>query len=194
MYRILGTVDYGWTESTSSSSSSTTSALHRSVLQGRIKEACQGHLRSCFDRDVFLAPKSRPFSGKVENGLESPEDDPRLKSSTGSLHMLKLFEFSLVFGNDKLLIVDCLQKCANMWLDALTEGRDAKSDLWYITRQIYVLWEDYDYEELERLSLSEYRLGDLIYIWKALMLVKKMTMPSLTDHDSLSSIAKRLKS
>lgn len=80
-----------------------------------------------------------------------------------------------------------------MWLDALAEGRDAKSGLWYITRKIYVPWENYDYEESERLSLSEYRLGDLIYIWKALMFVKKMTTPSLTDHDSLPSIAKRLK-
>ncbi len=118
---------------------------------------------------------------------------PVLKSSTGSLHILKSFEFSIVFDNDELLIVDCLQKCANMWLDALAEGRDAKSGLWYITRKIYVPWENYDYEESERLSLSEYRLGDLIYIWKALMFVKKMTTPSLTDHDSLSSIAKRLK-
>ncbi len=80
-----------------------------------------------------------------------------------------------------------------MWPDALAEGRDAKSGLWYITRQTYVPRENYDYEESERLSLSEYRLGDLIYIWKALMFVKKMTTPSLTDHDSLSSTAKRLK-
>jgi len=86
-----------------------------------------------------------------------------LKSSTGSLHILNLFEFSLVlvFDNDELLIVDCLEKCANMWLDALAEGRDAKSGLWYITRQTYVPWENYDYEEPERLSISEYRLGDL---------------------------------
>ncbi len=125
--------------------------------------------------------------------LKVLEMTPVLKSSTGSLHILKLFEFSLVFDNDELLIVDCPQKCANMWLDALAEGRDAKSGLWYITRQTYVPWEKYDYEESERLSLPEYRLGDLIYIWKALMFVKKMTTPSLTDHDSLSSIAKRLK-
>ncbi len=116
--------------------------------------------------------------------LKVLEMTPVLKSSTGSLHILKLFEFSLVFDNDELLIVDCLQKCANMWLDALAG---------YITRQTYVPWENYDYEESERLSLSEYRLGDLIYIWKALMFVKKMTTPSLTDHDSLSSTAKRLK-
>lgn len=192
MYRILGTDHYVWSQSTSSPSCSTKCAIHRSVLQGRIKEACQGHLRWCFDRDVFLAPKSWPLSSKVKNGPESPGDDPGLKSSTGALHILKLFEFSHVFVNEKVFIKDCLQACANLWLDALAEGRDAKSGLWYRARQTYVPWEHHDTEESERLSLSEYRLGDHIYIWIALKFVEQMTTQHLADHGSLSSISRRL--
>lgn len=89
-------------------------AIHKSVLQSRIKEACQGCLRWCFNRDVFLAQRSWPPSETVNNGLKSQEDDPDLKSFTGSLNLLKVYEFSQVTADDKVLVRDYLQACANM--------------------------------------------------------------------------------
>ena len=192
MYRILGTDDYVCTKSPSSPNSSTTYAIHDSTLRSRIKEACRGHLRWCFHRDVFLAKTSWPLGENIKNDLDTFEDDPGLESFTGSLHILKLFEFSQTFNEDEVLVEECLQACANRWLDALVKGRDTKSGLWYRTRQTYVPWEHYDYEESERLSLPEYRLGDLIYIWKALKSVERLTTRLSAEKGLLPSISKRL--
>ena len=192
MYQILGVDDYVVFSTTSSPSSSTTpSAIGRMSLQSRIKKVCQSHLRWCFDKDVFFVKKSWPIS-KNSNNVDGLDDDPGSKSFTGSLHLLKLFEFSLIFHDDNVFIEELLQACAHSWLDVLDSGRDMKSNLWYRTKKTYVPWEGQKYEESEMLNLPEYRLGELIYIWKALMSVEQMTRRFATNPDLLSSILQRI--
>ena len=192
MYQVLGTNECVSFQPMSSCTPSTPSDSDRLALQGRIKEACQGHLRWCFDKDVFLAKKSLPVSENAESKIDSLEDDPGLKSFNGSFHLLKLFEFSRIFEEDKTLIEECLQACVSMWLDALVLGRDAKSGLWYRSRETYVPWEGYEYEESEKLSLPEYRLGDLIYVWKALLSVEQMSRKFVVNQGLLKRILQRL--
>ena len=192
MYQILGVDQHVFFEPPTSPSTFNTLNERRMTLQGRIKEACQGHLRWCFDKDVFLAKKSWPISKDAKKDIDSLQGDPGLWSFNGSLHLLKLFEFSSIFIEEGMFIEDCLRACANLWLDILNQGRDAKSGLWYRYRETYVPWEGQKYEESETLNLPEYRLGELIYIWKALQSVEHMVVKFATNQDFSTTILVRL--
>lgn len=98
----------------------------------------------------------------------------------------------MIFNEDNVFIEEFLQACAHTWLDVLDSGRDMKSNLWYRTKKTYVSWEGQKYEKSEMLNLPEYRLGELIYIWKALMSVEQMTRRFVTNPDLVSSILQRL--
>lgn len=97
------------------------------------------------------------------------DDKPSAKFFVGSLQMLKQFEFSRVFEGEAKLVKGCLQVVANSWLDALDAERDEKSGLWYKdTRKTYIAWGGRREQGSGWLHFPDYRLGDLIYTWKAL--------------------------
>ena len=114
MYRILGVDPYVCFKSTSSTTSSTTLTEERMALQGRIKEVCQGHLRWCFDGEIFLPKKSWPISKDAKKDIDSLQADHGLRSFNGSLHLLKFFKFSSTFDEEGIFIEDCLWACANL--------------------------------------------------------------------------------
>ena len=149
--------------------------LFSNELQTQIKKACAGHLRWCFDKSVFLACQSWPASPMIGSNTNEPDFKPSARFFVGSLQMLKLFEFSRVFTEETKLIKECLQMGTMMWLKALETERDEKSRLWYKdTRKTYVIWGGRREQGSEWIHLPEYRLGDLIYTWKALKSLKAM--------------------
>ncbi len=148
------------------------------ILQERIKEVCEGHLRWCFEDDVILADQSWPLS-TVKEGSDQSDNKFSQKYFVGSLQMLKLFDFSKIFKERRWIVRQCLRKGAELWLEALTKTRDAKSELWYkATKLAYVAWEGHRGEGSEWLGLPEYRLRDLIYTWKALKCLEEMMYDS----------------
>ena len=144
------------------------------MLQNRIKEVCEGHLRWCFEEDILLADQSWPLS-RVKEGTDQSDKKFSKQYFVGSLQMLKLFEFSKVFKERRWIVHQCLRNGAELWLAALTKTRDAKSELWYKdTKLAYVAWEGHRGEGSEWLGLPEYHLRDLIYTWKALKCLEEM--------------------
>ena len=145
-------------------------------LQGQMKEACAGHLRWCFDKNVFLARQSWPASPMIGSNTSEPDYKPSAKFFVGSLQMLKLFEFARVFTEEAKLVKECLQMGTTLWLEALDTERDEKSRLWYKdTRKTYVAWGGRREQGSEWIHLPEYRLGDLVYTWKALKSLEAMS-------------------
>ena len=167
-----------------------TVAFDKCSLLARIKEACKGHLRWCFfEPDVFLAPQSWPVPSK-------PENDPALDGPTnskagpfnGSLQILKLFEFVRVFKEEAELVNDCLVIGGIRWIRALKDEKDAKSGLWYRDKRTYITWEGRREEGSEWLQIPEYRLGDLVYIWKAIKSLEAMVQESKRDGRNAENI------
>ena len=154
------------------------------VLQGQIKEACAGHLRWCFDQNVFLARQSWPAPPITGSNTSEPDHKPSAKFFVGSLQMLKLFEFSRVFPEETKLMKECLKMGTKLWLEALDTERDEKSRLWYKdTRKTYVAWGGRREQGSEWIHLPEYRLGDLIYTWKALKSLEAMSRQFRDEKD-----------
>lgn len=193
MYELLKTDHYIRSFSQTSAMNDNSSKSQIAELQVRIKHVCQGHLRWSFGQDVLLASQSWPIPSKSENKAEQRANEVRGKAFTGSLQLLKLFEFSRVFTDETLLIDECLRRGGFSWLDALIAGRDMKSGLWYKdTKRTYVAWEGHRDEGSEWLYLPDYRLGDLIFIWKALKSLEKMIRAS-NDKKLASNIWQKLK-
>lgn len=190
MYQLLKTNDY---ISTSQDQGENTSTFKKAELLARIKEACTGHLRWCFEEKVFLARQSWPaLLGRGSNTNE-PDNKPSAKFFVGSLQMLKLFEFSRVFEEEAKLVKECLQMGTILWLDALDAERDEKSRLWYKdTRKTYIAWGGRREQGSEWLHFPEYRLGDLIYTWKALKSLEAMSCQLKDDKDDSPDTLKRL--
>lgn len=163
-------------------------------LQARIKKTCAGHLRWCFDETVFLAHQSWPASPVTGSDTSKPDDKLSTKFFVGSLQMLKLFEFSRVFGGEVKLVKKCLQIGTTLWLEALITERDEKSRLWYKdTRETYIAWGGRHEQGSESIHLPEYRLGDLIYTWKALKSLEAMTSQFQNEKDDSPDTLQRLK-
>lgn len=193
MYQLLKTDNYVSPYLVSQNQDKHTSTFKKAELQARIKEACTGHLQWSFEEGVFLASQSWPASSKMESSTKQPDDRPSSRVFVGSIQMLKLFEFSRVFQGESDLIKDYVQKGTNLWLDALTTERDEKSRLWYKdTRKSYIAWGGRRGEGSEWLHLPEYRLGDLIYIWKALKSLEALSRPFEDDMKGSSGTLKRL--
>ena len=172
-----------------------TSTYGKAELQAQIKAACTGHLRWCFEESVFLARQSWPASPRIGSDVNEKDDKPSAKFFVGSLQMLKLFEFSRVFEGEAKLVKECLQAGANLWLDALDAERDEKSGLWYKdTRKTYIAWGGRRDEGSEWLHFPDYRLGDLIYTWKALKSLETMSchFELKDDKDTSPDAIKRL--
>ena len=107
--------------------------------------------------------------------------------------MLKLFEFSRVFEEEGNLVKKCLQMGTTLWLDALERERDEKSRLWYKdTRKSYIAWGGRRGEGSDWLHFPEYRLGDLIYTWKALKSLEAMLFEFKDDTVDSPDTLKRL--
>lgn len=80
-----------------------------------------------------------------------------------------------------------------MWLEALVTERDERSRLWYKdTRETYIAWGGRHEQGSESIHLPEYRLGDLIYTWKALKSLEAMTQLQNEKDDSPETL-QRLK-
>ena len=133
------------------------------------------------------------MSSVTADSLNTPAEEVRGKAFIGSLQILKLYE-STQFFKGKLCVVDkSLQQCANLWLDALNAERDSKSRLWYKeTRKAYAAWEGHRNEGSIWLDLPEYRLADLVFIWKALKCLEWMIC-AIKDDTNASNILERLK-
>ena len=165
IYRILDTDDKIHSTPVSSILQDSSPILDKSALQARIKDACKGHLRWCFEK-AFLTSRSWPAPNYRENDV-IPDDRIREEAFVGSLQMLKLFEFARVFEEESSLVNGCLVKGSKIWLDAMVAKQDEKSKLWYTETKTEYLEVGMDGRP-ESLSLPDYRLGDLVYIWKAL--------------------------
>ena len=188
MYQVLETDEHVRPVPDSTAQDTTGPTFDKRMLQVRIKEACEGHLRWCFEKDVLLANQSWPLS-KLEDGSDSSDSKFSRQHFVGSLQMLKLFEFARLFSEEALIVDQCLRSGAMSWLDALNRNRDAKSNLWYKdTKQAYIAWEGHRGEWSEWLNLPEYRLTDLIFIWKALKSLEEMMCNS--DDEFKSQIQK----
>ena len=164
-------------------------------LQGQIKEACVGHLRWCFDQNIFLARQSWPAPPITGSGSRESDYKASGKFFVGSLQMLKLFEFSRVFTEETKLVKECLQMGTTLWLEALDAERDERSRLWYKdTRRTYITWGGRRGQGSEWINLPEYRLGDLIYIWKALKSLEAMSRQLKHEKDNPLDIVRTLES
>ena len=165
MYRILDTHDHIHSTPVSSVLQDSSPTLEKSALQARIKNACKGHLRWCFEK-AFLTSQSWPIS-KYRGDDVIPDDRTHEEAFVGSLQMLKLFEFARIFEEESSLVNECLVRGSKIWLDATNAKQDEKSKLWYTHTKTEYLEAGLDGGP-EWLNLPDYRLGDLIYIWKAL--------------------------
>lgn len=191
MYQILEIDELIRPTPDSTNQDTNRSTFEKSVLQDRIKEACEGHLRWCFGKDVLLASQSWPLS-KPEDDTDPSDNMSTSEPFVGSLQMLKLFEYTRIFKNEALLVDQCLRSGAESWLDALNKNRDNKSELWYRdTKAAHVAWEGHRGERSEWLHLPKYRLRELICIWKALKCLEEIMCNS--DEEFTSEILKRLR-
>lgn len=192
MYKVLETDEHIRTFPSATNEDTRRSNSEKRMLQGRIKEACEGHLLWCFEKDVLLASQSWPLS-KVEDDTDPSDSMCRRQPFSGSLQVLKLFEYARIFNNEEKVVDRCLRSGAKLWLDALTRNRDEKSKLWYgDTKQAHVAWEGHRGERSEWLGLPKYRLRELICIWKALKGLEEMMLCS-SDEEFTTQISKKLK-
>lgn len=167
------------TQSTSPGSES--SPLYIENLKARIKNICRGHIRWTFRDDVFLSDQSWPLPPKLKEGSDPLESQSRRTVFLGSLQILKLFEFAKTYKEETSLVDECLRRGTKRWLNALTIHRDLKSRLWYKdTKRTYIDWTGRHDGRSEWLDLPDYRLGDLIYIWKALKCLEELIDASNT--------------
>ena len=136
----------------------------------------QGHLRWCFEK-AFLTSQSWPSPSKLDGKEVTVDNKSREEAFVGSLQMLKLFEFARLIREEDSLVDRCLVKGAKMWLDSLIATQEIKSRLWYKDEKKEYLEVNRD-ERPESLDLPDYRLGDLIYIWKALKSLEELVCKS----------------
>ena len=161
-------------------------------LGARIMHICKGHLRYSFQANTFLADQSWPMPSVTADNLNTPAVKTHGKAFTGSLQILKLYEFAQLCKGEICIKDDLLQSCATLWLNAVEAERDFKSELWYKdTREAYVPWEGHRNEGSVWLRIPEYRLADLIFIWKALKSLDQMIRAS-EDGTNAPIILKRL--
>ena len=164
MYRILDNEDQIRTTAKSSTLQNDGPTFERLALQIRIKETCKGHLRWCFEKSL-LTSQSWPCPDKSETSVFAAEDKLREEAFIGSLQILKLYEFETVIRGEASFVDECLVRGGKLWLSALIAAQDDKSKLWYkdTKREDFEAVQD---EGPESFLLPDYRLGDLIYIWK----------------------------
>lgn len=138
----------------------------RDHIQAQIKDTCERHLDWIFDvsqdsqrgwtRDCDLDGSYSDFAKGVWYD--------------GAVHIIKLYEFQIVFKGlrDQLYVHKKLSKHLGSWFHNLGDCQDPKSGMWASTvLDIYVVWLDPQYRQDETLQLPEYKLCDLIVLWKA---------------------------
>ena len=188
MYRVLDTDNHIRSTLSSSTLQNTSPTFEKSALQARIKDACKGHLRWCFEKS-FLTSRSWPSSPMHRGDDMAPDEESREEAFVGSLQILKLFEFSKMFEGESALVNEFLERGSTVWLDALTTNQDDKSKLWYKNTKEEYLEAGLDGGQ-EWLRLPDYHLGDLIYIWKALKSLEDLVHSSDDETFRLSVLAK----
>ena len=187
MYRILDTDDHIHSTPVSSVLQDSSRTLKKSALQARIQDACKGHLRWCFEK-AFLTSQSWP-APKYRGDDVIPDDRTDEEAFVGSLQMLKLFEFAKIFEEESSLVNECLVRGSKIWLDAMNAKQDQKSKLWYTDTKTEYLEAGLDGGP-EWLDLPDYRLGDLIYYWKALRSLEDLVSKSDDEIFRMSIIEK----
>lgn len=118
--------------------------------------------------ESFLNSQSWP-TPRYESADVTSDEEACEEPFVGSLQMLKLFEFARLFQDlkeESSLVNECLVRGSKVWLDVLNAKQDDKSKLWHTKTKTEYLEAGLDGGP-ERLHLPDYRLGDLIYIWKA---------------------------
>ena len=188
MYRILDVEDHIHLTPVSSVLQDNSPTLEKLALQARIKDACEGHLRWCFEK-AFLTSQSWPIP-KFNGDDVTPDDRTGKEAFLGSLQMLKLFEFARISKEESSLVNECLVRGSEIWLDTLNAKQDDKSKLWYTDTKTEDLAVGLDGGP-EQLHLPDYRLGDLIYIWKALKSLEDLVRKS-DDESFRSNILEKL--
>ena len=187
IYQILDTNDHIHSTPVSSVLQNDGPNLDISALKARIKDACKGHLRWCFEK-TFLNSQSWP-TPRYKSADVTTDEEIREEAFVGSLQMLKLFEFARVFQDFKeesSLVNECLVIGSKVWVDVLNAKQDEKSKLWYTETKTEYLEAGLDGGP-ERLHLPDYRLGDLIYIWKAVKSLEDLVR-KLDDERFCSSV------
>lgn len=190
IYQILDTDDHIHSTPVSSVLQNDSPSFDISALQARIKDACKGHLRWCFEK-TFLNSQSWP-NPRYKSADATSDEETREEAFVGSLQMLKLFEFARVFQDFKeelSLVNECLVRGSKVWLDVLNAKQDEKSRLWYTETKTEYLEAGLDGGP-ERLHLPDYRLGDLIYIWKAVKSLEDLVRKSDDETFRLSVLEK----
>ncbi|KAH8812642.1 hypothetical protein F5884DRAFT_878489 [Xylogone sp. PMI_703] len=154
-----------------------------------IKTTCKRHLRWCFEHTSFPNSRFYPHTKDDLNyTVQDGENTPYFVE--GSLHMLKLHEFSKVWADEREFIAKCIAQCGVKWLKGLSAERDAKSKLWYQRNNTptYIAWEGSRGKPPEWLRIPSFRLGDCIYLWKALKSLEELANQDETNGKKIKDV------
>jgi hypothetical protein len=127
------------------------------ILKIRIRKVCELHLQGCAG--------NLNLTNRVDKSTDGS------KVFHGAFLLIKIFEFSRTFEDDlsKGLVFKLLQTYSATWVKNLHKTRDRKSLLWYqSTEKAYITWSETKDKDPEFVSIPNYRLGDLVYLWMAL--------------------------
>jgi hypothetical protein len=113
-----------------------------SYTRERIKTTCKRHLAWCFEQESF--PNPEIYSHAEDSPNHKVGDGENLPNFvTGSLQILKLYEYFKVFGEERHFVNTCVEQCGGKWIQGLSTERDEKSKLWYQRNNTptYIAWE-----------------------------------------------------
>ncbi len=65
----------------------------------------------------------------INHDMQHGENMPNFVA--GSLQILKLYEYSKVFGEERNFVNTCIEQCGEKWIQGLSTERDEKSRIWY---------------------------------------------------------------
>jgi len=152
----------------------------RKYLKSQIKDTCGRHLDWTFDI-------SRPLERGWAQGYNLNGSYPKSEKSNwyyGAIQFIKLYEFQMVFQSpdDRLFVLQKLQKRLGPWFKSLEKLRDAKSNLWAsFSPGVNVVWLDPQYRQDEIVHIPEYMVADLIVLWKVFRFIFELLDESVNS-------------
>ncbi|KAK2768619.1 hypothetical protein FQN54_000475 [Arachnomyces sp. PD_36] len=165
----------------------TTDIGTRAYYQGRIKNACTGHLKWVFE------------TAKIDDGSWAatylPNGEETLGSGSsftaGSFNHLKLYEFLKVFPDQEYFVVNCLKRRTPDWLESLVKTRH-KGKFWFDhTIELNIEFCDLDFREGYTLQAPKYKLTGLCLLWWALRSVDEI-VTALRLREALPDLARQI--
>lgn len=146
-------------------------------LRERIYKVCSGQLAWSFNVARFQDRQWSQYhlvSGPVPSNLSG--------WSTGTEHVLKLYDYLKTFPNERLRIIRYIVLRVSSWLNGLAAHRDAKSQLWaFSSSSVQVSWQNLEYRSDEAFELPKYFLEIQVWIWKALSSIERILEEELND-------------